>query len=633
VFFTKPLFSQSFSSHPIALTPTVFPDYTFNEDEYMLQLMNRLSEETDRDLLFEYSQISAANKKYFFNSNEIYYNWEEATEFVKKVFLKTVPQGYNTEKIKIFIIRSPDFNAYCMEDGNIAVTTGFLAFMNNEAELAAVLSHEYGHFYCNHNYYGFKEKKKAVQKRLKAYSVGSKTGFGDYFHHLRDAERSADTFELNFVKRNGYATQSILTNFESLNKIHLKYESLRGYRQRSSYFSTHPSNKERIKKAQSFITANGLTGKLFQVDSNLFMNIKKRAVDECIYLLHEELRFDECLELSFFQHLFFPQDEFYLYFILECLKSKMASEQYYGRYPFITAYYDPAKLNDKAFNPYCKNSNFNSYEKKPEFKYSIFNNLQGVIYSLSNVQSTQMKTIELLKKDTIPFFTNQQALNYFSKKIPKESNVFNSIRLKLDMPVEKECSEDPAKSKLENDLCRIYSNLKSYDSKWDSLDYGMMVLNDVNLYQYTGGTFVHFSDLAMEKNIYSKYGDFAKSNKYMWIINDQALNFRERSKIKHIANFNQHMVANSLFGTSADIDFLQVCPEFVMQSIKNKVETIFIIDLYLYSVDYSQAYIYGVDIRNKRITVTKLPLGCSYKSSPEDIFKKVFLECESLIKN
>jgi hypothetical protein len=119
----------------------------------------------------------------------------------------------------------------------------------------------------------------------------------------------------------------------------------------------------------------------------------------------------------------------------------------------------------------------------------------------------------------------------------------------------------------------------------------------------------------------------------MNIINEDGLNFRERSKIKDIANFVESIPDENFLGKYVDINFLEVCPEFVMQATKNHVETIFIVKLHLYSVDYSQAVIYGVDIRNKRISVTKVPLECSYTASPEKIFGKVFGECESLIKN
>jgi hypothetical protein len=626
-------YSQSFSSHPIALTPTAFPKYQADEDQYLKKLQERLKGLAGEEIINEYAKNSLEEQKHFFNSNEVYDNWPEATDFVKKVFSKSVPAGYGTENIKIFVIRSPDFNAYCMEDGNILVTTGFLAFMNSEAELAATLSHEYGHFYSNHNFLGFAEKKKAEKRRNNALFVTSSTGFGKYYEHLRNAERTADTFAFHFVKKNGYAAEAITENFENLQKLNKKYESLRGYRSTPAYLTTHPSNEERIKEARSFQVKSKLNGKRFLVDSVAFTQIRKRAMDECIYLLFEELRFDECLEMAFLQHLRYPADEFYLYFIIECLRGNMAAVRYYEHYPFITAYYNPGKLNQKKFNPWCFNIRSGQYIKSSDFKISVFNNIESVIFGLDREQLSGISTKHLMKNDTIPFFTNKEALDWFSKKIPDESAVFNHLRLKSGQKITRDCSAEKNQSELEKDLCEIGHNFKKFNSYWDSLDKGMVILHKIQQYDYNGSKLIYFYDLDFQKKFFESYHKFSKSEKYMDIVDEDILNFRERSKIKHIANFVQNINEESFIGKMVDIDFLETCPEFVLQAAQNKLETIYIVNLYLYSVDHSIAYIWGIDIRNKHVSVTKLPLQCSYQAVPRHILSKVFHECETLIKN
>src|SRR5204862_322880 len=145
-------------------------------------------------------------------------------------------------------------------------------------------------------------------------------------------------------------------------------------------------------------------GKNFQVDSLEFARVKKRAVDECIYLLYDELRFDECIELAFLQHLYYPDDEFYLYFLVESLHSKVKCIKYYGEVPFITWCYN-LKYPKEKFLPYCYESKFGTYYQSPEFKNSIFNHLKSDIYSLRPDEFKQIKNKELMKKDTIAFFT------------------------------------------------------------------------------------------------------------------------------------------------------------------------------------------------------------------------------------
>ncbi len=48
------------------------------------------------------------------------------------------------------IIDSPEINAFALPGGYVYVNRGLLTFMNSEAELAAVLSHEIGHITARH---------------------------------------------------------------------------------------------------------------------------------------------------------------------------------------------------------------------------------------------------------------------------------------------------------------------------------------------------------------------------------------------------------------------------------------------------------------------------------------------------
>jgi N-glycosylase/DNA lyase len=407
---------------------------------------------------------------------------------------------------------------------------------------------------------------------------------------------------------------------------------LRGYRKISSYYSTHPPTEERIEAARQFRKKTGIKGKLFQVDSMQFAKIKARAADECIYLLFEELRFDECLEMAFLQYLFHPNDEFYQYFIVASLKSKMASEKYYGEYPFITAFYDSGKLKSPKSDAVCRDVKSGEYMRSKYYRMSVFNNLQSPIFSLSPEQVQNLKDRHFLNPDTIPFFTNQQALAYFLK-ILSGSQVFNTIRMKYELPVKERSGEKKYQSELEKNLCDIYTHFKDYNAKRDSMEKGMVILHNVNFYEVRNRSLRDLYSTEMQKNIFRDFTAYSDSNRLMDIISENRLNFRERSKIKNIADFAESIPEENFSGKYADIDFLDVCPEFVMQATKNHVETIFIVKLYLYPVSCSYAVVYGLDIRNKRIGITNIPLECSYTTSPDKIFGKVFGECKSLIRN
>lgn len=73
---------------------------------------------------------------------------------------------------KFGVIDSPDFNAFSMPGGYVLVTSGLLARMRNQAELAGVLSHEIAHVVKRHHI-------AALQRSLR--SQGLKD-MQEYFH-------------------------------------------------------------------------------------------------------------------------------------------------------------------------------------------------------------------------------------------------------------------------------------------------------------------------------------------------------------------------------------------------------------------------------------------------------------------
>ena len=53
--------------------------------------------------------------------------------------------------IRVYIVRTPLFNASMAPNGMLQVWTGLLLRMDNEAQLAAVLGHEIGHYVERHS--------------------------------------------------------------------------------------------------------------------------------------------------------------------------------------------------------------------------------------------------------------------------------------------------------------------------------------------------------------------------------------------------------------------------------------------------------------------------------------------------
>ena len=70
---------------------------------------------------------------------------KELNDYVKKVFCKLQPDY--CQKIRIYITRIPAFNATMAGNGLMEIWSGALLHLENEAQLAAVIGHEFGHYF------------------------------------------------------------------------------------------------------------------------------------------------------------------------------------------------------------------------------------------------------------------------------------------------------------------------------------------------------------------------------------------------------------------------------------------------------------------------------------------------------
>src|SRR5258706_1863177 len=65
-----------------------------------------------------------------------------------------IPKGLLLENVvwRFKVLRDPQPNAFALPNGSIYVSTGLLALMDNESQLAAVLAHEMTHVMRRHQY-------------------------------------------------------------------------------------------------------------------------------------------------------------------------------------------------------------------------------------------------------------------------------------------------------------------------------------------------------------------------------------------------------------------------------------------------------------------------------------------------
>jgi predicted Zn-dependent protease len=159
------------------------------------------------------------------------------------------------------VLDSEEVNAFALP-GYVYITRGIMAYLNSEAELAAVLGHEVGHITARHS---VRQQTGATAAGVGATLIGILTGSGDLAGlanmagtalvrgYGRDMELEADELGAQYLNRLGCSPEAmidvvrLLKNQEML-EVQLARQENREPRVYHGVFSTHPDNDTRLKE-------------------------------------------------------------------------------------------------------------------------------------------------------------------------------------------------------------------------------------------------------------------------------------------------------------------------------------------------------------------------------------------------
>lgn len=188
------------------------------------------------------------------------YNNPALQAYVNNIGQKLARQSHrNNIRYTFTVIDDPSINAFALPGGFIYITTGLMAYLNSEAQLAGVLGHEIGHVTARHS---ARQHSRATLTSVLASVVTNKVGNAQLINTLgvatirgfgRKHELQADRLGSEYLARIGYkpenmiAVVGVLKAQEDFAKFLAKSEG----KQPPSYhgtFSTHPSNDQRLKE-------------------------------------------------------------------------------------------------------------------------------------------------------------------------------------------------------------------------------------------------------------------------------------------------------------------------------------------------------------------------------------------------
>jgi predicted Zn-dependent protease len=193
-------------------------------------------------------------------------------EYVNRVGQKVAAHSHRANlQYHFTVLDSPEINAFALPGGYVYITRGILAYLNSEAELAAVLGHEIGHVTARH---GVRQASAAqaanigfalasiLLPQVNPAGLGQNVAKAWLSGYGRDHELEADRLGADYLARSGYDPQAmirvvgVLKNQELFDAQQAQQEG-REPRRYHGTFDTHPDADTRLQ--QVVAEANHLT--------------------------------------------------------------------------------------------------------------------------------------------------------------------------------------------------------------------------------------------------------------------------------------------------------------------------------------------------------------------------------------
>lgn len=179
---------------------------------------------------------------------------EALNQYLKSVLCKAVGQD-RCGGVRIYILEVPAFNASMEPNGTMRVFSGLLLRVRNEAELAAVLGHEFAHFELRHQLAAFKHERTATDLFSWAGVLGNLTNtnvsllqwslIGSVFRFSRAQEEQADLLSFKYMAASPYPATAEADVWEHImaeaDQTAIGRKQKPHQRYIAGFFDTHPT--------------------------------------------------------------------------------------------------------------------------------------------------------------------------------------------------------------------------------------------------------------------------------------------------------------------------------------------------------------------------------------------------------
>jgi predicted Zn-dependent protease len=237
-------------------------------------LGNWYSLETEIRMGKEYAQIVESSAKLLRDP--------VVTEYVNRIGQNIVRNSDSKLPFTIKVIDADEVNAFALPGGFFYVNSGLLMLADDEAELAAVMSHEVAHVAARH---AMRQVTRANLVNIASiplifvgggigYAARSAAGLGlpmTFLKFSRGFEEEADYLGLQYMYKTGYDPRSFMTFFEKMQaREKVKPGTL------SKVFASHPPIESRIAKTQKQIDTKLPARREYVVTRSEFDEVRTR---------------------------------------------------------------------------------------------------------------------------------------------------------------------------------------------------------------------------------------------------------------------------------------------------------------------------------------------------------------------
>jgi len=303
----------------------------------------------------------------------------------------------NEDKIEVFIVKSPYVNAYTTNNGKIFISTGLVAQLETEAQLAFIICHEIAHFTKKHviDKYLYNEEVNEDQKY-----IGGSNALLKKSHYSQKNELEADEVGLELFLNTKYNTASIIGVFDILSFSHLPIDDIKfdpSYLTKNEDFvkviskeitdsipeikvmdekenSTHPSSEKRLEEIEKLLAAKQKNGKHNLLGEERFIEARNIARFELTDILIEKELYAEALYNNYVISKDFKKSYYLDYTNAQALYYLSKKKQ---RYKFIG--------NENVFNEIYTQHNDSEYNDDRGYHYLGTDQVQGESYNLYKI--------------------------------------------------------------------------------------------------------------------------------------------------------------------------------------------------------------------------------------------------------